>query len=69
MFPTNPINALEASRRGARLLFEEGVSFPTNPINALEARVEYTDGRLRIGRFPTNPINALEARSNPSAPN
>ena len=40
-FPTNPINALEASARrmGDPPNLEEG--FPTNPINALEASLSY----------------------------
>ena len=36
MFPTNPINALEASAPIAPLRVLMG-GFPTNPINALEA--------------------------------
>ena len=37
MFPTNPINALEASL-WVREEWNEVLEFPTNPINALEAR-------------------------------
>ena len=60
-FPTNPINALEASL-GRRVGNCSLLLFPTNPINALEASL--VDGLYsRIyAEFPTNPINALEAR-------
>ena len=37
VFPTNPINALEASGKCSRR-FPATATFPTNPINALEAR-------------------------------
>ena len=37
VFPTNPINALEASHKHDPIDPEE-LAFPTNPINALEAR-------------------------------
>jgi len=37
-FPTNPINALEASHRYENAIKGRGtLKFPTNPINALEA--------------------------------
>ena len=36
-FPTNPINALEASFTAAVRLIGGAYEFPTNPINALEA--------------------------------
>ena len=62
-FPTNPINALEASTLGWYVEPVYG-QFPTNPINALEARHFYVCclGASLNFEFPTNPINALEAR-------
>ena len=61
LFPTNPINALEARSflRNPGSAYEP---FPTNPINALEASVDGLYGKVYADRFPTNPINALEAR-------
>ena len=59
-FPTNPINALEASHT----LIKGGgweIMFPTNPINALEASHTLIKGGGWEIMFPTNPINALEA--------
>ena len=67
MFPTNPINALEASVFHFVGL-DECDGFPTNPINALEASVVYKAKIVSpTGEFPTNPINALEASSEPAA--
>ena len=60
MFPTNPINALEAST-GMALGVDTVFAFPTNPINALEASAEAQSLRRCFWLFPTNPINALEA--------
>ena len=60
-FPTNPINALEASQRRGEF-YGGHPRFPTNPINALEASEDGTAAVLTSIPFPTNPINALEAR-------
>ena len=61
LFPTNPINALEASSRRDRREYDRGW-FPTNPINALEASIQEEIVLEESIEFPTNPINALEAR-------
>ena len=50
LFPTNPINALEASQSDSAH-FTSCQAFPTNPINALEARVGLELGGGVLGSF------------------